>query len=255
MLGVGSTTIKRWADDNTLSHIRTAGGHRRFKRTDVERLVREQALSSSDVVSADKWVVWLTENADVVFVRDEIEDLRTKLGDWFRVADFLGAVVTRIGQRWATGECSIIEEHMATNRLSLALAAISSAFPVPGNARVCLLATLSGEQHSVGLGLTQLCLRSAGLEALWAGTSVPVGDLVAYIRNNEQQMVGLSASKWSTDYGFLSKACSSIAEVCREREITLILGGEGAWPDSVEYGCRCQSFADLRVTLEALKYV
>lgn len=38
LLGVGTTSIKRWADDGTLACVRTAGGHRRFLRAEVLRL-------------------------------------------------------------------------------------------------------------------------------------------------------------------------------------------------------------------------
>ncbi len=38
-LGVGATTIKRWADKGALPSRRTLGGHRRFRRNDVDRIV------------------------------------------------------------------------------------------------------------------------------------------------------------------------------------------------------------------------
>ena len=41
MLGVGSTTIKRWADENKLRCIRTSGGHRRFHRNDIEQFLKK----------------------------------------------------------------------------------------------------------------------------------------------------------------------------------------------------------------------
>jgi photoactive yellow protein len=39
LLGVGTTSIKRWADDGTLPCVKTAGGHRRFLRSEVLRLL------------------------------------------------------------------------------------------------------------------------------------------------------------------------------------------------------------------------
>ena len=39
MLGVGSTTVKRWADEGALPSSRTVGGHRRFRENDVQRLL------------------------------------------------------------------------------------------------------------------------------------------------------------------------------------------------------------------------
>ncbi|MCO4764109.1 MAG: helix-turn-helix domain-containing protein [Myxococcales bacterium] len=38
LLGVGTTTIKRWADEEVLACVKTAGGHRRFRRTDLESM-------------------------------------------------------------------------------------------------------------------------------------------------------------------------------------------------------------------------
>jgi excisionase family DNA binding protein len=38
---VAPSTIKRWADQGMLPFSRTAGGHRRFERFAIERLLRE----------------------------------------------------------------------------------------------------------------------------------------------------------------------------------------------------------------------
>jgi excisionase family DNA binding protein len=43
LAGVGLSTVKRWADQGLLPHVRTAGGHRRFERFALERFLREQA--------------------------------------------------------------------------------------------------------------------------------------------------------------------------------------------------------------------
>ena len=43
---VGVSTIKRWADQGTIPYVRTVGGHRRFERSSVERLLRELASAS-----------------------------------------------------------------------------------------------------------------------------------------------------------------------------------------------------------------
>lgn len=36
-LGVTPTTVRRWADLGLLSHIRTAGGHRRYPRAEIQQ--------------------------------------------------------------------------------------------------------------------------------------------------------------------------------------------------------------------------
>lgn len=46
-LGVGTTTIKRWADEGVLSCVRTAGGHRRYRQADVLALQQAETVSGT----------------------------------------------------------------------------------------------------------------------------------------------------------------------------------------------------------------
>ncbi|MFE6222930.1 BldC family transcriptional regulator [Streptomyces sp. NPDC057854] len=39
LFGVDTRTIARWADEGKLCSVRTLGGHRRFRRSEVERLL------------------------------------------------------------------------------------------------------------------------------------------------------------------------------------------------------------------------
>ncbi len=43
-LGVGTTSVKRWADEGVLECERTRGGHRRFRRAELERFKRGQTI-------------------------------------------------------------------------------------------------------------------------------------------------------------------------------------------------------------------
>ena len=44
--GVSTTTVTAWADKGLIETIRTLGGHRRFRREDVERLLDRPAPST-----------------------------------------------------------------------------------------------------------------------------------------------------------------------------------------------------------------
>jgi excisionase family DNA binding protein len=54
-LGVSVSAVKRWADDGTLQSERTAGGHRRFHASEVERLRREALRPHT----SDDWSEWI----------------------------------------------------------------------------------------------------------------------------------------------------------------------------------------------------
>ena len=254
LLGVGSTTIKRWADADKLPFIRTAGGHRRFRRSAVEQLLRSRHGEQADTAAAYRWVRWL-RTRDAAFINTEIAALRSELGDWFRVADFLGVVATEIGECWADAEFSMVDERIASARLELALATVSGEMRVTEDAPVCLLATLEGERHSLGLWLTRLCLSSAGFDTQWAGVDLPVAAVVEHIRDPETSLdvVALSASRWMSDYATLRRGYRDIAAACRERNIVLVIGGRGAWPHDLDYGHRCHSFEELEQKLSDIE--
>lgn len=253
ILGVGSTTVKRWADEDKLPFIRTAGGHRRFRRSVVERLLQNHDAQFGTTPEVYRWLR-LLRSRDTSVIRGKIERLHTEKDDWFAVADFLGQVSSAIGQCWADGEFSVVDEHIVSARLSQALAMVSNSFPMPTKAPVCLLATLAGEKHTLGLAMTQLCLRSTGIDAIWVGTEIPIAELVQHIRESDprEQLMALSASSWQTDHRSLARGSRDIAAACRDHDIELILGGTGAWPDFIDYGYRCRSFGGLKRTLAAM---
>ena len=43
MLGIHPATVRLWADRNELPSRRTNGGHRRFRRADIEARLRQEA--------------------------------------------------------------------------------------------------------------------------------------------------------------------------------------------------------------------
>jgi excisionase family DNA binding protein len=52
MLGVHSTTLRRWADSGAVSVYITPGGHRRFARTDIEALAARRPIDRQSIGSA-----------------------------------------------------------------------------------------------------------------------------------------------------------------------------------------------------------
>ena len=205
---------------------------------------------------AHEWVAFVQSN-DVRSVRMRVDELHAQLGNWFAVADFLGSVATEIGELWAEGELSVVDEHIVTARLYHAISALSCEFGVPQGAPVGFLTTISEEHHALALSLVQLCLRSVGIDGLLPGTNMPIAELIEHIRNSALgvSIIALSASRWSSDPISLARSYDDIAAACREEDIDLVVGGEGQWPEGVEYGHRCRSFRELEQVLEAWGYL
>jgi excisionase family DNA binding protein len=245
MAGVGPTAVKRWADTGALPCVRTAGRHRRFRRLEVERFLREHAGGAA-TDEMGRWLEALLGEGESRAVEAQLLARRAALGAWHRAAEEVGGAVIELGERWRAGQVSIIEEHLASERLARALARIIESIPVDPAAPRCLLACAEGDEHTLGLALAELCLREAGWMTLWAGRRTPVSELERLA--GAVEMVALSASAASSDERELRREADALGHACRAAGTSLFLGGAGRWPDRLAYGARLE-------TLEALHRV
>jgi excisionase family DNA binding protein len=245
LAAVAPSTIKRWADQGILPFSRTAGGHRRFERFAVERLLREPPASTSASPLAASWIRCLVEGR-----RYEIDgrllEARDRLGSWCNVADELGSVLTEMGRQWQGGQLTIAEEHMASDALARGLARVGDALPTRVGGPRCLLACAGEDEHTLGLALAELCLRELGWSTLWLGRRTPLGEVARLVNEGQMAMVALSASSSFVDAKRLREISLEVGAVCRERGVALVLGGAGAWPREPTYGVRVTSFAAFR---------
>ncbi|NTW00556.1 MAG: helix-turn-helix domain-containing protein [Oscillochloris sp.] len=92
LLGVHSTTLRRWADAGAVPVYLTPGGHRRFARADIEALASRQPLAGQAVGS-----VWASKALAVT--RSELSHGQSRL-DWVsHMPEDDRAAWRRIGQQ------------------------------------------------------------------------------------------------------------------------------------------------------------
>ncbi len=230
LAGVGPSAIKRWANGGRLHCVKTAGGHRRFRRDALEALLRAEAVPAPD--GGREWDAWfdaLLDQDGQFRVEAQLLQERAAAGSWARVAERVGLLLVEVGERWVHGSLTISEERVISERLTRALARVAEAMPIRPDAPSCLVATAEGDAHTGGLSLTELTLREAGWRTMWAGAPMPAAELAAAIRRWKPQMVALSASvalKPAARAAELEKA----GRACRAVGATLALGGRGKWP-------------------------
>ncbi len=242
LAGVGPTAIKRWADDGRLRCVKTAGGHRRFRRTELEALLRAEAVAGH----GGEWDAWfdaLLDQDGQFLVEARLLQERAAAGSWARVADRVGLLLAEVGERWVHGSLTISEEHLISDRLKRAVGRVVEAMPMGPDAPACLVATAEGDAHTGGLSLTELTLREAGWRTMWAGAPMPADELAAAIRRWKPRMVALSASVVSKPAA-LSAELAKAGKACRAVGATLALGGRGRWPAiPASVGERFEDFA------------
>lgn len=255
LLGVSTTSVKRWADEGLLPCVKTAGKHRRFSRAMVEQWKGVLAGLPSDPPVEPRaivpWVDALLHETTPHGIEARLLTARAELGSWAAVGDLLGPVLRELGERWVRGELTIIEEHIASERLQRGISRICEWLPSSPTAPRALLAVADGDEHTLGLSLVELALRELGWTTLFAGRRTPTAELLEMIATHGQgiSLVALSASATSIDRVALAAQAETLGEACALHEVRLLLGGSGAWPEAPRHGARLHRLVDLRAAL------
>lgn len=244
LLGVSTSSIKRWAEEGVLACAKTAGKHRRFTQLEIDRF--RASASPHDARPAD-WVDMLVTAVDGQGVTGRLLEERARLGSWARVADQLGPVIGELGRRWARGDLSVVEEHLAAERLSRALARACEAIPLPLHPPNALLATAEGDEHTLGLSLVEITLRELGWRTLWLGRKVPTQELAQRLGSVQPRvhLLAVSASASSVNGRQLGAQVARLGAACADHDIALVLGGSGHWPEHPRHGHRLRSLEEL----------
>lgn len=253
VLGVGPSTVKRWADEGLLACVRTAGGHRRFISEEVQRF-REQGYGADSQDGIERWMdVLLSEDSDPFQINAALLQARGDRGSWWEVCAELGPVLEEIGARWARGELAIAEEHVASERLARGLAFVTQSVGVAPRSPACVLVTAEGDDHTLGLSLVEVCARESGWATVWLGRSTPIAEVLDTVERRRARVVAVSASGFSSSAEELARQERILGSLLGPLGVPILLGGSGAWPEVPTYGERILSFRQLARRLQVLR--
>jgi MerR family transcriptional regulator, light-induced transcriptional regulator len=134
-----------------------------------------------------------------------------------------------IGEMWEMGKISVADEHLATEISIRVLALQREAQRSKGARRDhrVMLASPTGELHTVALRMAANLLRDAGYDVVMLGADVPPDALAASARRHEPDVICLS----STMPGGGDRVLISIHEVQREWPAAgFVVGGRAIAP-------------------------
>ena len=140
------------------------------------------------------------------------------------IAELIEPAMYLVGHRWQTGLIGVADEHRASNLLRMLDSLLP---PTPLEIRVaagsrCLLATLEGERHDLGLRLVAMAMEDAGWEVDLLGADLPVSELVRVALDLAPHMVGLSFALPEVAGG--PEARRAVDELVGQ-EIPVVVGG------------------------------
>lgn len=231
-LGVGISTIKRWSDAGLLPCVKTPGRHRRFEASIVEHFLKDGLKRPTNGGARVESLMERAQgDADAFELQILLLAERSRAGHWWAVADSVLKAYGELQSRWDRERTPSAERAAVRERLARAIGRCADAMPAVPEAPLCFLAAAPGETSDVALRLAELVVRDAGWRPVWAGAGHDASEIAAALDAREYRTLYLSAGAPAESAGRLRVAAGEIAEACRARRITLILGGAAPWPE------------------------
>ena len=133
---------------------------------------------------------------DVVAVERLLKSAYMKSGVQHFVLDTLAPLNQVVGDAWAAGRLQIHHEHAYTETVIRLLHSIITGLEGQADTRLrILLATPSGELHTIGLLMAQAMFMLEGAQVVMLGQQVPFSDLVSATGRYRADVLGLSFSE------------------------------------------------------------
>jgi DNA-binding transcriptional MerR regulator len=240
-VGVSPELLRAWETRYGLvDPERTPGGLRLYSSEDERRVREMRRQIATGLSAAEAARVALRPPAAQVSVEPLLSQLdraltaldeptaQATLDHTFESLDLetaLGQVILPflhdLGERWATAERSVGQEHFASNVIGGRLRTLARGWGDGGGLRA-LLACPPGEQHELGLLCFGLLLCNRGWRIAYLGAETPTSDIATAIAELSPELVVLG----SIDAQRFLDAADGIRELSTQAR--LAIGGAGA---------------------------
>lgn len=137
--------------------------------------------------------------------------------------DLLAPALARIGERWAAGDITIADEHIATATSMRVIGRIGPRLAKRGRTRgVVLVAGVAGDHHTLPSALLRDLLRSHGFDAQDLGANSPADSIVdRALSISDLIAVGLAATHTDNEENIRD----TVASLATALDVPIVLGG------------------------------
>jgi methanogenic corrinoid protein MtbC1 len=109
------------------------------------------------------------------------------------------------GERWAAGDATISEEHVATAAVETLIAMLAGSFDQPVDTDTVVVVCAEGDQHTLPARMAAALLSYEGYRTVFLGTSVPADDLAGYLESADAEVLVVSCTRPANLLG--TRAC------------------------------------------------
>lgn len=250
--GISTDTIRVWERRyGRPEPVRLPSGHRRYRPEQVRWLRRvaealarghrpsavvplaeadlDALLAPAEKPAPPRWqqrLLGLLAAYEGERIRQALEEELSRLGPRDlvirRVAPLLGAV----GRLWADGALMVRHEHFLSEILEDFLREVRSSLAEAPDGPVVLLATLSGEEHGLGIQMAAVIAAVAGARPRVLGTNTPNEEIEDAVRESGARAVGVGVSLATA--GVRTDRVLADLRARLPEDVRLIVGGRGA---------------------------
>jgi methanogenic corrinoid protein MtbC1 len=136
------------------------------------------------------------------------------------IEEVFAPIQTEAGERWASGDVSIAEEHVATAAVETLVSLLAGALDQPVDADTVVVACAEGDDHTLPARMAAALVSYEGYRTLFLGTSVPADDLAGYLESADADVLVVSCTRPANLLG--ARACIAAAH---SASIPVVVGG------------------------------
>jgi len=218
LTGVSPDLLRAWERRyGAIAPLRTSGGTRRYRSSDIERLrllkasvdaghrigevarLPSEELARRLAAAAPKLetgpvteTIAALDRLDGVAAERLISSQMSALGPVRFAKEFALPLVHTIGDEWAQTRLCVASEHLGSALLRSLLGSSLRPTSSHRDAPVIVFATLAGERHEIGLLIAALTALGAGANPLYLGPDLPNAELTRAVATSRARALALS---------------------------------------------------------------
>ncbi len=263
-LGVSESSLKRWCDRGLIPTIRTGGGHRKVRTSDVLAFALKKGMSlvtpdllglpsvsPQSVISLERSVSILASallQGDETVSRQLVYNLLLAGHPLCRIFDdVIAKAFHQIGDKWACQEIDIYQERRSCEIMLGILFDLRNSLTPPNGTLIACGGNGPGNLYALQTMMVELVLRECGFSATSLGIAIPFESLTRAIHEIQPTIFWLSCAHIADRDEFLN-GMHKLEKACLEESCSLVVGGRAIgsnlrerFPDAIF----CQNMQEL----------
>lgn len=164
-------------------------------------------------------------NADATALQAHFDRLFSDQGLELFITKTVAPLLQTVGEQWASAQLQIFEEHFVSQQLIHYLNSKLASMPKTTDQTKVLLATLPGEEHTLGLLMVSAILSAHNIPTINLGAQVPMDQISAAVEKFNINKVGITFSG-AYQYNRIKDDLHEMRTLISD-DVEIWIGGEG----------------------------